>query len=287
MTFDIKFQKDEASKRDAILCDKLNDLEHNLMREKDEYRTMVAANNELNVMYDETLRDKENKIRMVKDLREQEINLEQQIRKLNDNFTEKDSQDVIDSVNNLQRNRRECIDDLRDMAKRIDDTMNVIANITDAQVVHDQTSGYKARLGELEYETQAKDARVLDCAKENFNVNLEVDQNRRVRGDFEAENKNLLDLKCTYDNVLIDHSRLKSEYQTFDRQNRDAKADLQSIVDRKQLIGNKGKDEVYKNTFSHDRTRFTGHNVLGSTDKFELLGLSSRKEGMSHSGRKE
>lgn len=116
---------------------------------------------------------------------------------------------------------------------------------------------------------------------------MEVDQNRRVRGDFEAENKNLLDLKCTYDNVLIDHSRLKSEYQTFDRQNRDAKADLQSIVDRKQLIGNKGKDEVYKNTFSHDRTRFTGHNMLGSTDRFELLGLSSRKEGMSHSGRKE
>jgi len=50
LAFDYKFAKDEASKRDAILCDKLNDLEHNLMREKDEYRNTVAQNNELNAM---------------------------------------------------------------------------------------------------------------------------------------------------------------------------------------------------------------------------------------------
>lgn len=50
LSFDLKFQKDEATKRDAILCDKLNDLEHNLMREKDEYRGLVAQNNELNSM---------------------------------------------------------------------------------------------------------------------------------------------------------------------------------------------------------------------------------------------
>jgi len=32
----MKFAKDEATKRDAVLCDKLNDLEHNLLRDKDE-----------------------------------------------------------------------------------------------------------------------------------------------------------------------------------------------------------------------------------------------------------
>jgi len=226
---------------------------------------------------------------MIKDLREQEVDLEQKVRKINENFTDKDSQDVIDSVNHLQKNRRECIDDLRDMAKRIDDTINVIANLPDAQSAGDQTNAYKSRLHELEQETQAKDARVKDCVKENFNVNFDVDQNRRVRGDFEAENKNLVDLKCTYDNVLIDHSRLKSEFQTFDRQNRDARGDLQGVTDRKYAHDNHGKDETYRNAFSHDRTRFQQdrNNTLGSTDRFELLGLSHRKEGHNHSGRKE
>jgi len=59
-----------------VICDKLNLLEHNLMREKDEYRSLVAQNNEINAIYDENLRDKENKIRMIKDLREVEIDLE-------------------------------------------------------------------------------------------------------------------------------------------------------------------------------------------------------------------
>jgi len=170
---------------------------------------------------------------MIKELREYEVDLEQKVRKMNEDFQGKDSANVIESVHTLQKNRRECIEDLRDMAKRIEDTISVIASLPDAQSVADQTNAYKTRLHDLEQETMGKDAKIKDCAKENFNVNFDVDQNKRVRGDFEAENKNLLDLKCTYDTVLSDHSRLKSEFQTFDRQNRDAKGDLQSITDRK------------------------------------------------------
>jgi len=65
-----------------VICDKLNLLEHNLMREKDEYRSLVARNNEINALYDENLRDKENKIRMIKDLREVEIDLEHKVRSI-------------------------------------------------------------------------------------------------------------------------------------------------------------------------------------------------------------
>jgi len=65
-----------------VICDKLNLLEHNLMREKDEYRSLVAQNNEINAIYDENLRDKENKIRMIKDLREVEIDLEHKVRSI-------------------------------------------------------------------------------------------------------------------------------------------------------------------------------------------------------------
>jgi hypothetical protein len=65
-----------------VICDKLNVLEHNLMREKDEYRSLVAQNNEINALYDENLRDKENKIRMIKDLREVEIDLEHKVRSI-------------------------------------------------------------------------------------------------------------------------------------------------------------------------------------------------------------
>lgn len=65
-----------------MICDKLNLLEHNLMREKDEYRSLVAQNNEINAIYDENLRDKENKIRMIKDLREVEIDLEHKVRSI-------------------------------------------------------------------------------------------------------------------------------------------------------------------------------------------------------------
>jgi len=65
-----------------VICDKLNLLEHNLMREKDEYRSLVAQNNEINAIYDENLRDKENKIRMIKDLREVEIDLEYKVRSI-------------------------------------------------------------------------------------------------------------------------------------------------------------------------------------------------------------
>lgn len=65
-----------------MICDKLNLLEHNLMREKDEYRSLVAQNNEINAIYDENLRDKENKIRMIKDLREVEIDLEHKLRSI-------------------------------------------------------------------------------------------------------------------------------------------------------------------------------------------------------------
>lgn len=65
-----------------MICDKLNLLEHNLMREKDEYRSLVAQNNEINAIYDENLRDKENKIRMIKDLREVEIDLEYKVRSI-------------------------------------------------------------------------------------------------------------------------------------------------------------------------------------------------------------
>jgi len=65
-----------------VICDKLNLLEHNLMREKDEYRSLVAQNNEINALYDENLRDKENKIRMIKDLREVEIDLEHKVRSI-------------------------------------------------------------------------------------------------------------------------------------------------------------------------------------------------------------
>lgn len=65
-----------------MICDKLNLLEHNLMREKDEYRSLVAQNNEINALYDENLRDKENKIRMIKDLREVEIDLEHKVRSI-------------------------------------------------------------------------------------------------------------------------------------------------------------------------------------------------------------
>jgi len=65
-----------------VICDKLNLLEHNLMREKDEYRSLVAQNNEINAIYDENLRDKENKIRMIKDLREVEIDLEHKLRSI-------------------------------------------------------------------------------------------------------------------------------------------------------------------------------------------------------------
>lgn len=65
-----------------MICDKLNVLEHNLMREKDEYRSLVAQNNEINALYDENLRDKENKIRMIKDLREVEIDLEHKVRSI-------------------------------------------------------------------------------------------------------------------------------------------------------------------------------------------------------------
>lgn len=209
---------------------------------------------------------------------------------MNEEFQGKDASHVLESVHNLQKNRRECIEDLRDMAKRIEDTISVIASLPDAQGVADQTNAFKARLQDLEQETLGKDAKVKECAKDNFNANFEVDQNRRVRGDFEAENKNLLDLKCTYDTVLIDHSRLKSEFQTFDRQSRDAKGDLQSITDRKYAYDNHGKEETYRKAFSQDRTRFqqtSPGKLLGTTDRFELLGLSSRKEGVSHSGRKE
>lgn len=52
------------------------------MREKDEYRSLVAQNNEINALYDENLRDKENKIRMIKDLREVEIDLEHKVRSI-------------------------------------------------------------------------------------------------------------------------------------------------------------------------------------------------------------
>jgi len=65
-----------------VICDNLNLLEHNLMREKDEYRSLVAQNNEINAIYDENLRDKENKIRMIKDLREVEIDLEHKVRSI-------------------------------------------------------------------------------------------------------------------------------------------------------------------------------------------------------------
>jgi len=211
LSFDYKFAKDEAAKRDAILCEKLNDLEHTLLRERDEYRALVAQNNELNSAYEENLRDKENKIRMIRDIREAEVELEQKIRTTYEIFSEKDSQDVLENVNNLQRNRRECIDDLRAMALRIEDTINLIGNLSDTTTIDDTTNVFKNKLHELEVECQSKDTRIKEWNKENFNVNLEVDQTRRVRGDFEGENKNLVDLKGSYDNVLVDHSRLKTE----------------------------------------------------------------------------
>lgn len=132
---------------------------------------------------------------MIRDIREVEVELEQKIRTTYEIFSEKDSQDVLDNVNNLQRNRRECIDDLRAMALRIEDTINLIGNLSDTTEIDDNTNAFKLKLKELESECQGKDSRVREWNKENFNINMEVDQARRVRGDFEGENKNLVDLK--------------------------------------------------------------------------------------------
>jgi molybdopterin converting factor small subunit len=132
---------------------------------------------------------------MIRDIREVEIELEQKIRTTYEIFSDKDSQDVLDNVNNLQRNRRECIDDLRAMALRIEDTINLIGNLSDTTEIDDNTHAFKDKLKELENECKGKDSRVREWNKENFNINLEVDQSRRVRGDFEGENRNLADLK--------------------------------------------------------------------------------------------
>lgn len=114
-------------------------------------------------------------------------------------------------MNNIQRNRRECIDDLRSMAVRIEDTINLIGNLADTNSIDDNTNVYKQKLNELESEDQVKDSKIKEWVKENFNTNLDVDTQRRVRAEFEGQNKNLQDLKLSYDNVLVDHSRLKSE----------------------------------------------------------------------------
>jgi len=81
------------------------------------------------------------------------------------------------------------------MSKRIEDTIEVIGNLTDIRVIDDQSTVYSNKLLELTSEIESKDIKVKESNKEIFNLNIDVDKTRKVRGEFESENKNLADLK--------------------------------------------------------------------------------------------
>lgn len=112
-----------------------------------------------------------------------------------------------------------------------------------------------------------KNSRLTDISNQNFNQRLDVDLKRRARSDFDAENKNLSDVRASYDKLLLEHSRLKSESQTLDRQNRDAKSDLQSVSERKYMREGSAERQLNASYGSFKREELGSEGRFGSGRK--------------------
>lgn len=233
LNFDYKYQKEEGLKRENQLNEKNNKLESELVRERENYRHLMGENTELTKQYEEMVKQKERQAREIQDLRERELTLENRIRQAHEDYTNRDLNDLKNLTHDHSVRRQEHIDALREMLRQLEDNMTRVQGCSDMRNIEESVTHFKRRMVELEAELKNKDSKTGELVGKNFNQRLDTDVNRRARSDFETENKNLQDVRANYDKLLLEHSRLKSENQTLDRQCRDARAELQNVNERR------------------------------------------------------
>jgi len=174
----------------------------------------------------------------------------------------KDIADMKNLVSSLNIRRQEHVEHLKDTLKQMEDNISKVSNLEDTKQIEEHLAHYKRRVDEIEVDLKNKESRSGEAVNSNFNQRLEADNTRKARSEFEAENKNLADVRNNYDKLLLEHSRLKSENQTLDRQLRDARADLQNVSERKQLkeggVDLRGSSDRFKRDRSTSNERFYG-----------------------------
>lgn len=84
---------------------------------------------------------------------------------------------------------------IREMIKYLEDNISRVSNLEDLRIVEENISHYKRRMDELDADVKTKDSRLNEGINHNFSQRMDVDVNRIARSDFEAENKNLSDVK--------------------------------------------------------------------------------------------
>jgi len=229
----LKYQKEEAIKRESNNNDVINKSDAELLREKEIYRNLLSENSEMTKQYEDIVKAKERQAREIKELKEKELILEARIRSAHEDFLNRDISELKDLGRDQTLKRQEYLDSCRDVIRQLEDNITKVSNCGDLVEVQDTLTVFKRKVDELENDLKNKDSRIGENTSQNFNQRVDVDLNRKARSDFESENKDLSDVRANYDKLLLEHSRLKSENQTLDRQARDARADLQSVNERK------------------------------------------------------
>lgn len=157
----------------------------------------MSENTELTKQYEDLLKQKERQAREIQDIREKEVNLESRIRSVHEDYINRDLAELNNVTREHSLRRQEHIHIVRDILQELENNLKIVQGCDDIKIIEDNLSHYKRRVDELEGDLLKRDSKINDFTHNNFNTHLDVDATRKARSDFEAENKNLSDVRAS------------------------------------------------------------------------------------------
>lgn len=107
INFDLKYQKEEAIKRESALNDSQNKIESDAMHAKETYRNLLNDNTDLTRKYEECVKEKERQSRDIMDLKDKELAIESKIRSVHEEYVNRDFTDIRNNAREHNTKRQE------------------------------------------------------------------------------------------------------------------------------------------------------------------------------------
>lgn len=242
---------------------------------------MIGQNNLLSSQYQETLKNKEQQANTIQELKQNHLALEAQIRQVQRDFVERDSETANQLSANHSARRAEHLEHVRKMVEVLNANLKRVGELQDLEQVDELVQHYKQRIDDLEEEIEQKDSTLDAVICENHDSAVSVDQKRSDRSNFESQNLDLVELRGSYDKLLLEHNRLKGQNQGLECELREANAELRTATETQVKEGN------LNNKGSEKRERGSPLKGLGSGEKRDrFYGSGSKNNGSASRNRK-
>jgi len=124
---------------------------------------------------------------------------------------------------------------IQESIRLLEEHYQIINSISDFRNIEESLDKVTKKIEDYESEVESRDGRVAEAVRINTSHRMEVDSKRIHRCENESSNLNLAYLRESYNFLLNENNRMKNENITLERDAREAKNDLQAIIEKKFL----------------------------------------------------